>query len=55
MIPTVRLRFANKSGAKMLQQWWVQPAMLNYHPDDVERIAKGAGEWRNVPMVEISE
>lgn len=55
MIPTMRLRFAKIDGVRILQQWWVQPAMLNYHPDDVMRIAKGAGEWLDVPMVEISE
>jgi len=44
---------AVKGGVSMLQQWWVQPAMLNFHPDEVDRIAKGAGEWRNVPSVTL--
>jgi len=46
MIPTNLLQWS-KDG--VLQQWWVQPSLLRYSPAEVDAIAWGGGEWRDIP------
>jgi hypothetical protein len=50
MKPTNKLRFVERDGKKILQQWWDATPTVNLGWTGEMPIGETVGEWRDIPL-----